>query len=417
MGTATLATLRERIRVMVESVTGTPAPLAVTASTATLATIRDRVEATLQDSANAIWSTDDIDEAIRKALEVYSRLSPCLALTSITVVVPTRELDISTIAGLTRVIKIWWTYDPATPGYPPKYVQFEVWPGAILYINDVDEPAAADQVRIWYEKSHTITDLDGGAATTIAAEDIGYIVIGAAGYAAQQRAIDLAEQATVDTQVVNRLQSYADDQLKGFRSGANMQPPAWQRYAYAYDQADIDEALRWALHRYNQVSPDRTISTLTFAATGYEVSTTTLTGLLDILKVWCPYTAADPEDPPEWRTFEQWPSILHITDEEIDIASIARIWYTRSHTLSGLDAAITTTVPDDHASILVTGAAGMVAQMRAQESQQTSVASKLREWSVNRLMDFDAMLLALYHRPAGAFVTLAPARRMRVPRE
>ena len=43
---------------------------------ATLTTLRDRVEQILADSGNAIWSTDDIDEAIRQAVHEYSKTRP-----------------------------------------------------------------------------------------------------------------------------------------------------------------------------------------------------------------------------------------------------------------------------------------------------------------------------------------------------
>lgn len=43
---------------------------------ATLSILRDRVEQVLADSGNAIWSTSDIDEAIRNALHEYSKTRP-----------------------------------------------------------------------------------------------------------------------------------------------------------------------------------------------------------------------------------------------------------------------------------------------------------------------------------------------------
>src|SRR3990170_2923419 len=138
---ATLAQLRDRVRTMVESLFGTPATLDVTASAETLTTLRDRVELTLQDSTNAIWATGDIDEAIRRAISQYSVKKPFETIGTVTAASSTRELSLSSLTGLIRVLRVWWTYNSTTPGYPPNWVQFDVWPGSILYIDDDSMPA------------------------------------------------------------------------------------------------------------------------------------------------------------------------------------------------------------------------------------------------------------------------------------
>lgn len=417
--TDTLATLRERIRVMVESVSGTPAVLPVTPSTVTLATLRDRVEATLQDSDNVTWSEASLDEAIRKALEQYSRTNPDRAITTVTAVVPTREINLLSagITGLQRVEKVWWSYDPATPGYPPNYCQFDVWPSGILYIDDADCPLAGDQIRIWYTRPQTIEGLDLGAATTVPEEDVGYLVTGAAGFAAQSRALELAEKVMVAPDVVKRLSDWADSQLKTFKQGSGLQQPAWQRYGYPYGQEDIDEAIRWALHRYSLASPYTAIGSVTLAADGREISLTALTRLLQVHKIWCPYNA---DEEPVWRAFQQWPGkIVYIVDDltEPETGDVARVWYSCLHTIYDLDYATETTPETAHLTPIVTGAAGYVAQMRSQETQQVGVATKLREWAEARLKEFEDELQRLRRKPAGEFVAWKPVRRARVPRD
>jgi len=97
-GAATLNSLRDRIRVQLQSASGQTEPLVVTPSSIQLASgtpnLRDRVEARLQDSGNTRWSTDDLDEAIRSALELYSRESPARAITTIDISAAGREIDI-----------------------------------------------------------------------------------------------------------------------------------------------------------------------------------------------------------------------------------------------------------------------------------------------------------------------------------
>ena len=184
---------------------------------ATLATIRNRVEATLQDSANAVWSTDDIDEAIRKALDRLNWVLPREVIGAITLAAAGREISLASLTGLLDVKRVWWDYDSTSPTHPPDFRRFQVWPNNILYIDDDDEPAAGDVVRVWYTKHHTILNLDSGTETTLDSNWQGVIVTGAAGYAAQSRAVELAEQATLDGSQ-SRLMDFANKMIAEFRT-------------------------------------------------------------------------------------------------------------------------------------------------------------------------------------------------------
>jgi hypothetical protein len=411
--TKTLNDLRDRIRTQLESATGFTEPLVVTASSIALTTattgMRARVQARLQDSGAARWSTDDVDEGIRTALEYYSRSSPAHAIGTITLAAAGREIDISSLTGLIRVEKVWWDYDSSDPAYPPNWRQFEVWPGAVLYIDDRTAPSSGDHVRVWYTKQHTINGLDSASSTTVPAEDIDVLIAGAAHYAARARAVELAEAATVDDEVVDRLLKWADQEGDAFRYGVRQKPPAWQRYAYAYDQGDIDEAIRWAIYRYAEVYPQHKIATLTLAAAGREVDISSLTGYIDVHRIWWEYTSTDPEYPPNWRDFEVWPGdIVYVNDgEEPGAGDKVRVFYTLTHTLSGLDTATATTIPERDINLIVTGATGFAAEERVQESPQRSVPRKLREWALSRLREFERGLSRLARREAAKHSGLA----------
>jgi len=409
-GSSTLTSLRTRISTALANASGFTEPLVVTASTATLTTLRDRVEAYLQDTTNVRWSTTDLDEAIQQAVEQYSRQNPNTAIGTITVTGAGREISLSSLTGLLRVEKVWWDYDSVTPGYPPTWRQFQVWPNNILYIDDPSEPAVNDVIRVWYTKKQTLNLLDSATATTIPDEDIQYIIMGAAHFAALSRALELAEEMTTDHDVVKRLSEWADNTGKNFRYGIALKPPAWQRYAYVYDQKDIDEAIRWALHRYSEVSPDQTIADLTLAASGREVSISSITDYMQIQQVWWNYDSTSPTYPPDWRNFEQWPgNILFIKDgDEPQSGDHVRVWYTRMHTLNGLDSGTATTFPDDAETLIVTGATGYAAQERQQEQPGFSVPVKLREWAEARLKEFERGLKALSRRLATRHSGIAP---------
>jgi hypothetical protein len=185
---------------------------------ATLATLRDRVEQILMDSGNAIWSTGDVDEAIRQALAEYSKIRPLQAVTTVNVAATAHELDISTVTGLIGVLRVWCPYTAADPEDPPSWRDFEHWTDLdILYFPD--EVEAGDVARIFYDKVQALKDLDSAAATTFPDEDESLLATGAAGYAALSRALDLGEQVTLDRDVPTKAKTWAGQKLQEFRQG------------------------------------------------------------------------------------------------------------------------------------------------------------------------------------------------------
>jgi hypothetical protein len=195
--------------------------------------------------------------------------------------------------------------------------------------------------------------------------------------------------------------------------------------AIAWDDNQIDNALRNVLSEYAQARPVEAVGLVTLAAAGREFSISTLTGFVRVTRVWLPYTAASPEDPPEWRyNFEVLPgSLLRINDgDEPAAANVARIWYEVTPTINGLDSAASTTVPERHADILTIGAAGHAAASRARELAESATPDKDTEQRVsafgyNKINFFRARLNQLRNQPAGQYVTWTPARRGRAPRE
>jgi hypothetical protein len=402
---ATLNSLRDRIRTQIENASGFTEELVVTASSIQISSgspnLRGLVQSKLQDVATK-WSTTDIDDAVRSALALYSERNPVHALGTIALSADGREISLASLTGIIRVERVWWDYDSTTPGYPPNYRQFEVWPGSILYVDDRTEPSNGDTVRVWYTKLHTVNGLDSASATTIYAEDVEYIAMGAAHFAARARAMELLETANVDAKVVDRLEDWAEEEGRAFRYWIRQRPPAWQRYQSAYDQGDIDEALRWALHRLTEVLPDRVITSLTLSSAGREVDISSISDYIEIERVWWDYDSSDPAHPPNWRDFELWPGdILFINDAgEPESADVVRVWYTRLQSLNGLDSASTTSIPRDTETLITGGAAGYVVQERVQEAEGRFIPTKLREWAGARMREFERGLRVLGRREA-----------------
>lgn len=184
-----------------------------------LAAIRDRVETLLQDTGSATWAAGDIDEAIQEALERYTKINPAREIDTVTLAADGREIDISTITDYLSIERVWWDYDVADPLHPPRWRDFELWPGDIVYINDSDEPQTNDVVRLWLTKMQTIDDLDGATASTLPAGDATLIVTGAAGIAALMRSRETAETLGVDGWVPERARVWGEARLVEFEAG------------------------------------------------------------------------------------------------------------------------------------------------------------------------------------------------------
>lgn len=167
-------------------------------STATLNTLTDRVEQLLLDTANAIFTTGLIAEALRLALEEYSRSRPLEVVGTVTPAVGTREVALTGLTGLLELTRVWFPYDASDPEYPPEWVGWKTfWSGGTptLFLDVADDPDGSDVARVFYKKSHTLNGLDSATASTFAASDDGLLVLGGAGYSCLARGADLNETA------------------------------------------------------------------------------------------------------------------------------------------------------------------------------------------------------------------------------
>lgn len=188
--------------------------------TATLATLRDRVELILADSGNAIWSTDDIDEAIRQALHEYSKVRPQRANGTLDISADGREIDVSSLTGLLSVYEIWCSYDSSDPEFPANRRAFNFWPDQQkLYVWDDYEPQNGDVMRVFYTKLQTLNGLDSATSTTVLGDDESLVAVGAAAYAATSRSVDLTEQVTLDRLTAQQVRAWGLSKMQEFRSG------------------------------------------------------------------------------------------------------------------------------------------------------------------------------------------------------
>jgi hypothetical protein len=180
----------------------------------------------------------------------------------------------------------------------------------------------------------------------------------------------------------------------------------------------LDEALRQARDRYTELVPPRTIETVTLAADGREIDVSSLT-YTHIIRVWWDYDDTDPDHPPNWRDFEIWPGdILYISDpQEPETGDVVRLWLEQRAAIEDLDSATSTTVPDEHDTVLLTGAAAYAAASLALErTEQPNLSDwtvrRLNEWSLQRQLEFERRIHQLAIQRGISNSGLAPQPRL-----
>jgi len=172
--------------------------------------------------------------------------------------------------------------------------------------------------------------------------------------------------------------------------------------ADTWTTAEIDRAIQRALSDYSHVRPQQITGTITVAAATREQSLTTLTSLIRVVRVWHPYTAANPEDPPEWRRFEHWGSTLRILDGNVPaIAEVIRVYYTTPQTIHDLagSTAVTSVAPEDE-EIVTFGAGAYAALEKARSSVvqagiSTDTPKHWEAWGKDRMAHFAEKLRQL----------------------
>jgi hypothetical protein len=171
------------------------------------------MEITLVDGTNAIWNTGQLDDALLTALDQYNLVNPQEIETSITLAAAGRDISLTTLTNLIRVREVWYPWVSTVENWPPNRVRgWRMYrdagvPKLFLDITEGSQPQSGEKVRIWYDAPQTVDDLNGDA-TTIPIEHESYLVIGACGYAALSRTVDLIEIAGTDLYQVGVLGSW-----------------------------------------------------------------------------------------------------------------------------------------------------------------------------------------------------------------
>ncbi len=154
----------------------------------TLATIRARVREDLQDTddANYRWTNDEVDGAIERVVLEFSQAYPLQEEDEITTTEDDKELDISSLSNLLKVVSVEYPMDLT----PPSMQRVDFWNDK-LYMSDEGDGTNKARVR-WY-KSHTLD----AASSTIPTEHEEIIVMGATGHLAMSASAYTIDKASI----------------------------------------------------------------------------------------------------------------------------------------------------------------------------------------------------------------------------
>lgn len=188
----------------------------------TLAQVIDLVESELKDSGNAVWSAAELTQHIRRALQGVSRCGPRALDATLESADGVYEYSLAGLSGLLWLTDCWYPWDPAQPVYPaPRPERWGLAGGITLVIESAVRPdgSSARQIRVFYRAAHTISGLDGAAVGTLDAAGEELVVLGAAGYAALQRAQDAVARAWPGKGASGTLRAWGEARLADYRTG------------------------------------------------------------------------------------------------------------------------------------------------------------------------------------------------------
>lgn len=169
-----------------------------------------------------------------------------------------------------------------------------------------------------------------------------------------------------------------------------------------YSNDILDEALRKVLNEYTRAFPNIKTATVTVATAGRTQSLNTCSNLMNIIQLVHPYnsTAADPfcyEREDFILTWSDGSPLIYFKGDDIpQVGEFIFVKFAARQTIATLDSATATTVRDDHEDLLIIGAAGQAAMMRASGLTEKwgtipNQQSNLMIWGQNqyrRFLDF-----------------------------
>jgi len=161
------------------------------------------------DPVNAQWSHDDLERHLARALRELSHHIPREMKTTLQTTVNSRDVSVATLTSRISIQAVEWP----TGEYPPKYVRWSLWQDTLTLLVDA-APTTVEDLNIYWHGGHTLDP--SGSTVPEPAEDL--LVLGAAGYAAEEAAARATNQVnTGGRDVARQYAAQARTALEEFR--------------------------------------------------------------------------------------------------------------------------------------------------------------------------------------------------------
>ena len=220
-----------------------------------LTNLEDLVELHLQDTGNLVFSTSQIDAAIRLSLMDYSLAIPNNKQSILTLAVDGAEISLSSLPSFQFIVSAWWPWSTTKdlPDQDPNNIL--AWSvisdsgsaSLSLVTAGGGVPLTGDKIRLHYATSHTIIGLaasPGGAAETVTSIPLSHLSMiaqGAAGYALLANSSNRDDVLNPDLSI-----KLAGEWLKIFRDTLSI--------LSAYLASDSSSYLQWpGMDKYDRV--------------------------------------------------------------------------------------------------------------------------------------------------------------------
>lgn len=182
-----------------------------------VATFRTAVAALLYDTSNAIFTTTEIDQALVWALSEYSRRRPLIRSYTYDVDTSTKHHTLPADFVTNAIVALeLYNDDPDAVlelGFYAALID-EQW-----LIETHDTINAGEVLTVYYSDPHSIDGLASAAGTTLPLTDELLVQVGAAGHAAQMRAVGTIETINMNTDVAQTYKDLAREYLGRFVAG------------------------------------------------------------------------------------------------------------------------------------------------------------------------------------------------------
>jgi len=180
--------------------------------------MRGRVREDLMDTdpATQLWADAEIENMIQRVVGEYSLRAPIEQQDDVATTIADREIDISALTDLIKVVSVEWP----SAQTPPFYQRFQYWAGHLTIPVDGD---GTDAVIRWL-KRHELTAL----ATTIPEEHQELVILGATGYLAMSISVHTVDRATISGEKATiNYRDWGKERLQRYE--ARLKAIAWSR--------------------------------------------------------------------------------------------------------------------------------------------------------------------------------------------